>query len=98
MQQHLNSTPIGFYCSHLDDIISSEEEDPGAEGGDEYEGDRESDSEFDEDDPLAGLLSDEDEDPKPKPKPRKSTASQSTGSSALSSQGLKGTVNRLFNF
>ncbi|XP_022788434.1 fas-binding factor 1 homolog isoform X3 [Stylophora pistillata] len=42
--------------------------------------------EFDEDDPLAGLLSDEDEDPKPKPKPRKSTASKSTGSSALSSQ------------
>lgn len=36
--------------SETDDIISSEEEDPGAEGGDEYEGDRESDSEFDEDD------------------------------------------------
>lgn len=30
--------------------ITSSEEDPGAEGGDEYEGDRESDSEFDEDD------------------------------------------------
>ena len=31
-------------------VISSDEEDPGAEGGDEYEGDRESDSEIDEDD------------------------------------------------
>lgn len=31
-------------------VISSDEEDPGAEGGDEYEGDRDSDSEIDEED------------------------------------------------
>ncbi|KAJ7371134.1 hypothetical protein OS493_027822 [Desmophyllum pertusum] len=44
--------------------------------------------EFDEDDPLAGLLSDEDDDidPKPKPKPKKSTTPKKTGSAGISSQ------------
>nr|XP_058970698.1 fas-binding factor 1-like isoform X2 [Pocillopora verrucosa] len=42
--------------------------------------------EFDEDDPLAGLLSDDEEDPKPKPKPRKSSGSKNSGLSAISSQ------------
>ena len=42
-----NST---FYCFQSEIVISSDEEDPGAEGGDEHEDDRESDSEFDEDD------------------------------------------------
>lgn len=39
-----------YFLSELVVIISSDEEDPGAEGGDEYEGDRDSDSEIDEDD------------------------------------------------
>lgn len=42
-------------------------------------------TEFDEDDPLAGLLSDEDDDPKPKPK--KSPTPKKAGSSGISSQG-----------
>lgn len=44
-------------------------------------------TEFDEDDPLAGLLSDEDDDPKPKPKPKKSTTAKKAGSSGISNQG-----------
>lgn len=46
-------------------------------------------TEFDEDDPLAGLLSDEDDDidPKPKPKPKKSTSPKKAGSTGISNQG-----------
>lgn len=44
-------------------------------------------TEFDEDDPLAGLLSDEDDDPKPKSKPKKSTTAKKAGSSRISNQG-----------
>jgi len=43
-------------------------------------------TEFDEDDPLAGLLSDEDDDPKPKPK--KSTTAKKAGSPGISRQGV----------
>lgn len=43
--------------------------------------------EFDEDDPLAGLLSDEDDNPKPKPKPKKSATAKKAGSSGISNQG-----------
>ena len=41
-------------------------------------------TEFDEDDPLAGLLSDEEDDPKPK----KSTAPKKAGSPGISKQGV----------
>ena len=44
-------------------------------------------SEFDEDDPLAGLLSDEDEDLDAKPKPKKSSTAKKTSTSGISSQG-----------
>ena len=44
-------------------------------------------TEFDEDDPLAGLLSDEDDDPKPKSKPKTSTTAKKAGSSRISNQG-----------
>ena len=49
-------------------------------------------SEFDEDDPLAGLLSDEDDDLDPKPKPKKSSTAKKTSSSGISSQGVLATA------
>jgi len=45
-------------------------------------------TEFDEDDPLAGLLSDEDDNPKPKSKPKKSATAKKAGSSRISNQGM----------
>lgn len=39
-----------FFLSFLAVVISSEDEDPGAEGGDEYEEGQELDSDIDEDD------------------------------------------------
>ena len=54
-------------------------------------------SEFDEDDPLAGLLSDEDDDLDPKPKPKKSSAAKKTSSPGISSQGeLQGLLLQVF--
>ena len=44
-------------------------------------------SEFDEDDPLAGLLSDEDDDLDAKPKPKKSSTAKKTSTPGISSQG-----------
>ena len=45
-----SSCLICYFSSTLVIIISSEDEDPGAEGGDEYEEGQESDSDIDEDD------------------------------------------------
>ena len=44
--------------------------------------------EFDEDDPLAGLLSDEEDDLASKPKPKKTSTPKNTRSSGISSQGV----------
>ena len=44
-------------------------------------------SEFDEDDPLAGLLSDEDDNLDAKPKNKKSSTAKKTSTSGISSQG-----------
>ena len=44
--------------------------------------------EFDEDDPLAGLLSDEEDDLTSKPKPKKTSTPKNTHSSGITSQGV----------
>ena len=44
--------------------------------------------EFDEDDPLAGLLSDEEDDLASKPMPKKTSTPKNTRSSGISSQGV----------
>ena len=44
--------------------------------------------EFDEDDPLAGLLSDEEDDLASKPKPKKTSTPKNTRSSGIPSQGV----------
>ena len=44
--------------------------------------------EFDEDDPLAGLLSDEEDDLASKPKPKKTSTPKNTRSSGITSQGV----------
>ena len=44
--------------------------------------------EFDEDDPLAGLLSDEEDDRASKPKPKQTSTPKNTRSSGISSQGV----------
>ena len=44
--------------------------------------------EFDEDDPLAGLLSDEEDDLASKPKPKQTSTPKNTRSSGISSQGV----------
>ena len=44
--------------------------------------------EFDEDDPLAGLLSDEEDDLSSKPKPKKTSTPKNTRSSGITSQGV----------
>ena len=44
--------------------------------------------EFDEDDPLAGLLSDDEDDLASKPKPKKTSTPKNTRSSGITSQGV----------
>ena len=44
--------------------------------------------EFDEDDPLAGILSDEEDDLASKPKPKKTSTPKNTRSSGITGQGV----------
>ena len=44
--------------------------------------------EFDEDDPLAGLLSDEEDDLASKPKPKQTSTAKKTKSAGITSQGV----------
>ena len=52
--------------------------------------------EFDEDDPLAGLLSDEEDDLASKPKPKKTSTPKNTRSSGFSSQGVHAACHSFF--